>query len=90
MNFFKGIIIIIINIYQTVLSPQTGLFRFIYKTPMGSLNHTSCPGCRFWPSCSEYAKQAVKKYSLIYALKLSVERLTRCRALNDGGVDPLV
>jgi hypothetical protein len=90
MNFSKGIIIIVIDIYQAVLSPQTGFFRFIYKTPIGSLNHVSCQGCRFWPTCSEYTKQAIKKYSLIYALKLSIERLTRCRTFNDGGVDPLV
>lgn len=90
MNFLKKIIINIINIYQLVLSPQTGFFRFIYKTPIGSLNPTSCQGCRFWPTCSEYTKQAVKKYPLRYALRLSTERLMRCHAFNDGGIDPLL
>ena len=90
MNFVNKIVISIINIYQVTLSPQTGFFRFIYKTPIGSLSYSACPGCRFWPSCSEYSKQAVKKYPIKQALKLSAKRIGRCRNSNGGGVDPLV
>lgn len=47
------------------------------------------PTCRFYPSCSEYAIQAFKKYSLLKALKLSIMRILRCHPFNPGGYDPL-
>lgn len=87
---FKGVIITLINIYQITISPQTGFLRFIYKTPIASLGYTSCQGCGFWPSCSEYTKQAIKKYPLKRAMKLSAERITRCHSFGNGGIDPLV
>ncbi|HBY58027.1 MAG TPA: membrane protein insertion efficiency factor YidD [Candidatus Atribacteria bacterium] len=47
------------------------------------------PTCRFYPSCSEYAIQAFKEYSLLKGLKLSIMRILRCHPFNPGGYDPL-
>jgi len=47
------------------------------------------PACRFYPSCSQYAMEALKKFGLIKGGWLSVKRLTRCHPLNPGGFDPL-
>jgi len=47
------------------------------------------PSCRFTPTCSEYAAQAVKKYGAIKGLWLSVKRVGRCHPWHDGGYDPL-
>ncbi|WP_207670657.1 MULTISPECIES: membrane protein insertion efficiency factor YidD [unclassified Clostridium] len=47
------------------------------------------PSCRFYPTCSEYALQALKKYSWPRALWLIVKRIARCNPLFPGGYDPL-
>jgi len=47
------------------------------------------PSCKFYPTCSEYAKQAFLKYNFFKALILSVYRVIRCNPWNKGGYDPL-
>ena len=43
--------------------------------------------CRFYPSCSEYSYQAVKKYGTIKGLMLGSWRVLRCNPWNKGGID---
>jgi len=45
--------------------------------------------CRFYPTCSEYATQALKKYGLLRGLWLSIRRVLRCHPFGLGGYDPL-
>jgi len=45
--------------------------------------------CRFYPTCSEYATQALKKYGLLRGLWLSIRRVLRCHPFSLGGHDPL-
>lgn len=45
--------------------------------------------CRFTPSCSEYAKQAVEQYGAGRGTWLSVRRLSRCRPFGPSGFDPI-
>jgi len=47
------------------------------------------PSCRFYPSCSTYAHQAIEKYGVLKGLFLAVIRLGRCHPWNPGGYDPL-
>ena len=47
------------------------------------------PTCRFYPTCSEYAIQALTKYGLLKGAWLSVKRISHCHPLNPGGYDPL-
>jgi putative membrane protein insertion efficiency factor len=44
--------------------------------------------CRFYPSCSEYFCQAVKKYGPFKGTAKGVRRLCRCHPWNPGGFDP--
>jgi len=45
------------------------------------------PRCRFYPSCSQYAKAAVLKHGLLRGISLAVRRIVRCNPWNPGGVD---
>ncbi|MBI2639713.1 MAG: membrane protein insertion efficiency factor YidD [Candidatus Sungbacteria bacterium] len=45
--------------------------------------------CRFFPSCSEYAHQAVSQYGLIQGSMLSLYRVIRCTPFSRGGYDPV-
>jgi putative membrane protein insertion efficiency factor len=45
--------------------------------------------CRFYPSCSEYARQAIAKYGPLRGGWLALKRIGRCHPWNPGGVDPV-
>lgn len=45
--------------------------------------------CRFVPSCSEYATEAVRRFGVIRGSWLAVKRLARCRPLAAHGFDPV-
>lgn len=46
------------------------------------------PCCRFTPSCSEYARQALERHGLVRGLAKTLWRLARCHPLCRGGYDP--
>jgi len=47
------------------------------------------PRCRFYPTCSEYAKQAIIKYGISKGVFLACKRICKCHPLNEGGFDPV-
>ncbi len=47
------------------------------------------PSCRFVPTCSEYAYEAIEHYGFIRGLARASARLLRCHPLHRGGFDPL-
>ena len=71
--FFKSII----SIYQIILSPDRGVLRRRVRT------------CRFFPSCSEYAAEAVALHGVLRGGWLGIRRLLRCHPWNAGGFDPV-
>ncbi|MQL53200.1 membrane protein insertion efficiency factor YidD [Desulfofundulus thermobenzoicus] len=62
------------------------LLRFYQKC----ISPLKGPSCRFYPTCSEYAVQAVGRYGVVRGSLMAVWRLLRCHPFNPGGYDPLV
>lgn len=48
------------------------------------------PTCRFWPTCSEYTRDAIQYYGVVKGLFMGAKRLARCHPFHPGGYDPLV
>ena len=46
--------------------------------------------CRFTPTCSQYAVDAIEKYGALKGVWLAVRRICRCHPFNKGGYDPVV
>jgi hypothetical protein len=69
----------LIRVYQ-IVSPVLRLL--LPAVPQG-------PCCRFHPSCSEYAAEAVKRHDIGRAICLIFRRLARCHPFHAGGVDPV-
>jgi putative membrane protein insertion efficiency factor len=84
-KIWRGIAVAAIKFYQYILSPMLSIF---------SIN-TIGGGCRFYPSCSEYSKQAVKYHGVsLVSLKLIIFRLIRCQPFvfknKNNGYDPII
>ncbi|MDR0879644.1 MAG: membrane protein insertion efficiency factor YidD [Clostridioides sp.] len=47
------------------------------------------PTCRFYPTCSQYAIEALRKYGLIKGTFLATKRVLKCHPFHPGGYDPL-
>lgn len=45
--------------------------------------------CKYYPSCSEYTKQAIAKYGTIKGSFYGMKRIIRCNPFSKGGYDPL-
>jgi putative membrane protein insertion efficiency factor len=66
----------LIRLYQLTLSPALPIM-------LGSA------GCRFTPSCSQYAAEAIREHGAVAGLWLAVRRLARCTPFHIGGLDPV-
>ncbi|MBF0096113.1 MAG: membrane protein insertion efficiency factor YidD [Magnetococcales bacterium] len=65
--------------------PLMGLIR-IYQYVLSPILPRSC---RFFPSCSEYALEAVQRHGAWRGSWLAIKRLLRCHPFHPGGIDPV-
>ncbi|HIS53500.1 TPA: membrane protein insertion efficiency factor YidD [Candidatus Galligastranaerophilus gallistercoris] len=66
---------------QKIFLSMIKVYRFFSKyTP---------PVCRFTPTCSQYAYEAIKKYGAIKGGFLSIKRILKCHPYHKGGYDPV-
>lgn len=59
----------------------------IYRKYISPLKST--PSCRFTPSCSEYAIEALREWGAIIGSALTIWRILRCNPFGRGGYDPV-
>ena len=66
-------------------------FRSVLVAPIRFYQRAISPGlparCKYHPSCSEYAVQAVRRYGILRGVVLAAWRLLRCNPWSHGGVD---
>jgi putative membrane protein insertion efficiency factor len=67
----------LIRLYQRTLSPA-----------LPALFGSAC-GCRFYPTCSHYAAEAIRTHGLLAGVLLGAIRLVKCTPLHPGGFDPV-
>lgn len=72
---FLGLILL----YQKTVSPDHGLIKDMF--PNGY--------CKFYPSCSQYGYEVIKKKGVILGLPLTLWRILRCNPWSKGGMDPV-
>jgi uncharacterized protein len=80
----KKLLILIIRFYRIFLSPAKRLLIHIFSPSSGE--HA---GCRFYPTCSQYAIEAIEKYGALKGSFMAVKRILRCNPFNKGGYDPV-
>jgi len=74
----RGLACLLIKGYQKTFSPDHGFFKRMF--PFGY--------CKFTPSCSQYAYEAVKKHGVIRGGIKAFWRVLRCNPFSKGGHDP--
>lgn len=67
---------------KTVL---VGLIRFYQRF----ISPLTGPSCRFHPTCSNYALEAIQKYGAVKGSWLAAKRIGRCHPFHPGGYDPV-
>lgn len=72
----KYLFLALIWLYQKVFSPILVFLGF-----------KNAKSCRFYPTCSEYSRQAFEKHGFLKGFWLSVRRISRCHPWGGSGVD---
>lgn len=70
----KKILLFLLKLYKKYISP---MFKAVGVE------------CKYYPSCSEYMRQAIEKYGAFKGAAKGLKRLIRCNPFSKGGYDPL-
>jgi putative membrane protein insertion efficiency factor len=65
------------------------VFTALIRLYQWTLSPLLGPKCRFYPSCSNYALEAIQRFGILHGSWLTVRRLGRCHPWHPGGIDPV-
>ena len=65
------------------------IFIYLIEKYQKYISPTLGNNCKYYPSCSEYTKQAIEKYGALKGSFLGIWRILRCNPFSKGGYDPL-
>ena len=69
---------------------KIGIFLIkIYQKTLSPMSHVLGVECKYYPTCSEYTKQAIEKYGFLKGCFLGGKRILKCNPFSKGGYDPL-
>ena len=68
---------------------MTQLALGLIKLYQNTVSKVLPPVCRFQPTCSHYAFEAIKKYGFAHGSWLAAKRIARCNPFSEGGYDPV-
>ncbi|HQR72646.1 MAG TPA: membrane protein insertion efficiency factor YidD [Burkholderiaceae bacterium] len=70
------------SLLSTLLLRLIEAYRYLLSPWVGN-------SCRYWPTCSEYAQEAIEQHGAARGTYLAARRLARCHPYGRGGVDPV-
>jgi hypothetical protein len=76
-------------VLQTSLSPAQRVVLALLTVYKGLFSPLFAGSCRFVPSCSEYARDAVVQHGVLKGSWMAMRRLSRCHPFGPHGVDPV-
>ena len=74
---------------ETHRSILAGLFSTLIRAYQRLISPLLGPRCRFYPTCSSYALEAIARFGALRGGWLALRRLVRCHPLHPGGYDPV-
>jgi len=67
----------------------SNIFIFLARAYQRYISVLTPPSCRFFPTCSQYAVEAVEKHGSVKGISRAASRLLRCHPFHPGGYDPV-
>ena len=67
---------------SAILISLIRVYQYLFRPLLGA-------NCRFAPTCSEYAREAIEKHGAAKGMLLAVRRVLRCHPYHAGGYDPV-
>jgi len=67
---------------KRMLLAALAAYRYLFRPLLGA-------NCRFYPSCSDYASEAIERHGALRGLLLALGRVSRCHPWHPGGFDPV-
>jgi uncharacterized protein len=65
------------------------VLKFLIRGYQLAISPLFGPRCRFYPSCSHYAMEAIETHGAFAGVWLAMKRISRCHPWNEGGFDPV-
>jgi putative membrane protein insertion efficiency factor len=65
------------------------VLKFLIRGYQLAISPLLGPRCRFYPSCSHYAIEAIETHGALSGVWLTIKRISRCHPWHEGGFDPV-